>query len=160
MVHPFRRLVAPAVIATALTVSTACHAQVPPQSNVAVGRTLALQLCTPCHVVAADQPAPPILRNPAPSFASVADRPGVTAEALRRFLLTTHATVGTPLNMPNPELVEYQVPPLISYILSQRNQPAAHAPAVQPPAPPTDDVYKRVLERSRAPEPRSLDEVK
>jgi len=159
MVHPLRRLAAPVATAAVLTVSTACYAQVPPESNVAVGRTLALQLCTPCHVVAADQPAPPILRNPAPSFASVAGRPGVTAEALRQFLLTTHATVGTPLNMPNPELVEYQVPPLVSYILSQRNQPAAHAPAVQP-APPTDDVYKRVLERSREPEPRSLDEVK
>ena len=165
MAYSVRSSILLGALAAVLTAAGDVEAQVPPESNVAVGHALALQLCTPCHVVAADQPTAPILRDPAPSFASVAGRQGVTAEALRRFLLTTHATVGEPLKMPNPALVDYQVAPLVSYILSQRNQPAAAPSRVQPPsstpaAPVNDPLFGRVIERSQQPLPRSLDELK
>jgi cytochrome c len=92
------------------------------------GHRLAVKICDSCHLVAPDQQFPPILRNPAPSFQAIADKPGATAASLRHFLLTTHATIATPADMPNPQLTEDQATALVAYILSLRRNapPASH----------------------------------
>jgi len=84
------------------------------------GHSFALKACGACHVVAADQEAPPILYNPAPSFDVIANKRGTTADSLRLFLKTTHTTIREPNNMPNPMLADYQTAEVIAYILSLR----------------------------------------
>lgn len=84
----------------------------------AKGRTFALLVCAACHVVASDQRFAPILRNPGPSFDLIANKPATTAESLRAFLTTTHSTMSTSNTMPNPQLADYQINEVISYVLS------------------------------------------
>ena len=124
--------------------------------EVATGKALALELCTPCHVVAPDQRTRPLLLDPAPNFGVIGNRKNVSAESLRRFLATTHATVSNPQAMPNPQLVDYQFGPLASYILSWRNKPwSAPASASAPPA--TDALYDRVIKDSTTSTPRTIE---
>jgi len=47
--------------------------------------------------------------TPGPSFQAIANRQTITAAALRKYLLTTHATIAEPAGMPNPNLSEDQV---------------------------------------------------
>jgi len=88
---------------------------------VSQGHHFALLVCAACHVVAADQQAPPILRTPGPSFDAIANKPGTTAASLKAFLATTHATIAI-AGMPNPQLADYQMDETISYILSLRRK--------------------------------------
>jgi mono/diheme cytochrome c family protein len=113
----FVRMVPLAVLMNSLCV--AAHAQVAnPASDPGEWRHLAPTVCTACHVVTLDQPDAPILRPPAPSFRVIARRPGVTEQSLRTFISTTHTTLKTPLDMPNPQLTDDQVAGVASYILS------------------------------------------
>ena len=57
-----------------------------------------------------------------PSFAAIANRSATTAQSLRKFLLTTHATLKTPSNMPNPQLTDDQATAVVSYILSLKKR--------------------------------------
>jgi mono/diheme cytochrome c family protein len=84
------------------------------------GRALSLKLCTPCHVVSSDQELPPILRPPAPSFRTIANRRGTSDESLRRFLAQTHAGLRDVGGMPNPQLTEDQVREAAAFIMSLR----------------------------------------
>ena len=85
------------------------------------GRHLAIMLCATCHVVAPDQPyAPTTLDPPAPSFQSIAQRAGTTADSLRRFLTTSHNRSG----MPDPYLAAFQIREISAYLLSLRRRPA------------------------------------
>jgi len=52
----------------------------PNAGDVSAGHALALRLCTPCHVVSPDQEMPPILREPAPSFRTIANKRDTTSE--------------------------------------------------------------------------------
>lgn len=92
----------------------------PNSEEIARGHRLALLACSPCHVVASDQETAPILRTPGPRFDVIARRAGTTANSLRAFLSTTHAKMTVPSGMPNPQLADYQMTELISYILSLR----------------------------------------
>jgi mono/diheme cytochrome c family protein len=92
--------------------------------NPAEGQRLALKVCSFCHVVSSEQQFAPTLRNPAPGFGAIANKPGTTAESLRRFLVATHATIAEPANMPNPRLTDQQVIDIVSYILSLRSPQA------------------------------------
>ena len=100
----------------------AAQAQVPLDQDVVRGRAIAASVCSACHVVAADQTYAPILRNPGPSFQSIANKPTTTADALRRFISTTHKTAGEPFRMPNPELTAEMQEQVVVYILSLRNR--------------------------------------
>jgi mono/diheme cytochrome c family protein len=93
-------------------------AQPDAEGDVQKGHQLAAAICAICHVAAADQPYPPIMKPPAPSFASIAQR--TDAEALTKFIATTHRGLDTPKGMPNPELMDYQVKQVVAYILSLR----------------------------------------
>jgi cytochrome c len=118
-----RRFVLTTVFAALVSVfSCGVRAQeLPAAGDPQEGHRLALKICDACHIAAADQQSPPILRHPAPSFRVIADRRGTTAASLRTFLLTTHATIAEPANMPNPQLTDDQVTQLVSYILSLRS---------------------------------------
>jgi mono/diheme cytochrome c family protein len=90
-------------------------------ATLAKGRAFALLVCSACHIVAADQQFPPVLRNPGPAFDAIANKPSTTSESLRTFLSTTHTTMSTPFDMPNPQLADYQINEVTSYILSLRS---------------------------------------
>ena len=92
--------------------------------SAARGRQIAIDLCSTCHVVAPDQDVPPVLKQPTPSFQAIADRPGVSAEALRRFLGATHWDQKTvPVTMPSPMLSAQQKSDVVGYIFSLRRRP-------------------------------------
>ena len=95
------------------------------QSNVddvARGRELAILICANCHVVARDQPNKPILRQPTPSFASIARRNTLSPEWLKAFLTSTHRGADNPRGMPNPELLDSHVSQIIAYLISLRTE--------------------------------------
>jgi hypothetical protein len=73
-------------------------------------------------VVAADQEFPPILKQPTPSFAEIANAPDVSAGTLRQFIGHTHWDEKTvPMTMPDTMLSETQKDQVIRYILSLRH---------------------------------------
>ena len=91
--------------------------------DVAQGHHLATLICSACHLAALDQPFEPILRPPAPSFDSIAQRASTTTESIQKFLATTHKDVGNPQGMPNPQLLDEQARQLTAYLLSLRKRP-------------------------------------
>ena len=96
--------------------------------DVAQGRHLAGLICANCHLAAPDQIIEPILRPPAPSFVSIAQRTTTNAETLRTFLTTTHRDHTTLKGMPNPELLDYQIRQVTAYLLSLRKTAGDGAP--------------------------------
>ena len=111
----------------ALALAGAAQAQTPPQTpsrteQLVEGRDLALALCSVCHLAAPDQVGMPMMSTPGPSFRDIANHAGVSAESLRRFMLTTHSTTTPPFTMPNPKLTDRQLDAVIAYILSLRGQ--------------------------------------
>lgn len=87
----------------------------------AQGEQLAREVCSACHVVAADQQFPPLLRQPAPPFAEIANRPGMNETALRRFITATHWDEKTvPMTMPALGFTPEQTRAVARYILSLR----------------------------------------
>ena len=70
----------------------------------------------------------PILRQPTPSFQSIADRPASNAVALRQFLMTIRHTFANGTEMPNPQLTDDQAAHLASYIVSLRETRPATKP--------------------------------
>ena len=84
------------------------------------GHHLASMLCASCHIAARDQPYKPTLDPPAASFESIAQRKDVNAASLQNFLNTTHQGLDSPKGMPFPNLADFQVKAIVSYILSLR----------------------------------------
>jgi mono/diheme cytochrome c family protein len=112
-------LIASVLIISAMTIGISAHA-VSQEAVVSRGHQFALVVCAACHIVATDQKTPPILRSPGPSFDTIANRPGTTADSLKNFLATTHAEIAGAAGMPNEQLADYQTDEVISYILSLR----------------------------------------
>jgi len=96
---------------------------IPDRSDLGKGRDLALKLCSICHVVWAEQPTPPKLRDPTKSFPTIANEPDTTSASLRAFIASTHRTVSNPSNMPNPSLTNEEMTEIVGYILSLRKSP-------------------------------------
>ena len=88
-------------------------------ADVQAGHKLAIVVCANCHVAAPDQPNDPILRPPAPSFASIAQRESVTADWLQNYMKTTHRGLDNPNGMPNPQLLDFQIRQVSAYLLSR-----------------------------------------
>jgi len=88
--------------------------------SVQAGHKLAILVCANCHVAAPDQPNEPILRPPAASFASMAQRESVDEAWLANFLKTTHRGLDEPNGMPNPQLLDFQIKQIADYLLSLR----------------------------------------
>jgi Cytochrome c len=92
-------------------------------ARVEAGRILAQRLCSTCHAVPTDAEFPPALIHPAPSFASIANRPTTTQESLRKFLATRHGDISlVPPNMPDLMLTDSQKAAAIAYILSLKDR--------------------------------------
>ncbi len=114
-----RRLVITAVLCSLVGAPSVARAA--EGGNAKTGHDLALRLCTPCHIVSADQEFTPIFAGP-PDFHSIANRPDTTAKSLRKFLATTHTTLSNPKNMPNPQLTDDQARDIARFIISLRDQ--------------------------------------
>ena len=95
--------------------------------DVEKGRYLAGLICSICHVAGPDQLVEPVLRPPAPSFETIAQRSTTSADSIRAFLTTTHRDISNPAGMSNPELLDFQIRQLDAYLLSLR-KPSASAP--------------------------------
>jgi mono/diheme cytochrome c family protein len=93
------------------------------------GRYLADLICSICHVAGPDQSVQPVLRPPAPSFESIARRSTTSGDSIRTFLTTTHRDISNPAGMPNPELLDFQIRQVETYLLSLR-KPSASAPSL------------------------------
>jgi mono/diheme cytochrome c family protein len=102
------------------------------------GHKLAVDVCAMCHVAAPDQLSAPVLRPPAPSFQSIAQRPTTNPDSIRRFLTTTHMGLDNPNGMPNPSLLDFQIRQVTAYLLTQRTasapeQPSSSRSQMEPP---------------------------
>ena len=97
------------------------------------GRYLADLICSICHVAGPDQSVEPVLRPPARSFETIAQRSTTSADSIRTFLTTTHRDISNPAGMPNPELLDFQIRQVVAYVLSLR-KPSAAALSRKPPA--------------------------
>lgn len=96
---------------------------VPSTPEVARGEHIARLVCSACHVVAVDQEYPPLLNQQPPSFADIANRPGMSAAYLERFITRTHWDVDKlPMSMPNPQLSKAETGAVSRYILSLRKR--------------------------------------
>jgi mono/diheme cytochrome c family protein len=99
--------------------AAAANAQQPgSRADAQEGRRLALGKCDACHVVASDQPYPPLLSHYAPSFYDVANKPDINAKALEAFLAHPHWHE----IMPPADLTSAQVSALTANILSLRGR--------------------------------------
>ncbi len=99
---------------------SSASAQPNAEDDIQKGHQLAATICAICHVAAPDQAYAPIIKPPAPSFESIAQRKDTNAGSLRLFMTKTHRGLDAPKGMPDPELMDYQVREIISYILSLR----------------------------------------
>ena len=112
-----------AALLCALCTPRSSAAGVPTTPELARGEHIAHLVCSACHVVASDQEFPPLLRQATPAFAEIANRPGVTAESLQRFVTTTHWDVDRlPMSMPNPMLSSAEAQAVSRYIVSLRQR--------------------------------------
>lgn len=93
-----------------------------PQSNpehdasIRRGWAIAGQVCSQCHSISTTEERRPTIS--APSFISVANRPGTTTASLTRWLTASHPT------MPNYIFDQRSVDDLATYILSLAGQQA------------------------------------
>ncbi|MBV8090994.1 MAG: cytochrome C [Alphaproteobacteria bacterium] len=84
--------------------------------DAAAGHAFASEACKLCHVVDPEEKSPRNLAI-APAFRDIANAPGMTATALRVFLITSHP------KMPNLILQPQQMTDVIAYIISLREAP-------------------------------------
>ncbi|MGO9420750.1 cytochrome c [Roseiarcus sp.] len=78
-------------------------------ADAAHGETLAKRWCASCHIVAPDQPRG---TDNVPTFASIAKRPGFSADQTARFLMNPHP------KMPDMQIGRGEAADLGAYIAS------------------------------------------
>lgn len=101
-----------ALVASLLLASSHGHAQ--ELGDPQAGLTVAREVCSPCHAIAAGQRSP----NPqAPDFERIARVPGMTPLALTVALQTSHRT------MPNIMLDQKELRDVIAYVTSLGGRP-------------------------------------
>jgi len=109
------------VLAAASAAQATTRAERQARQQAQRGEQIALAQCSACHIVAEHQEYQPLLREPAPSFQSIANRPDTTEKSLRHFVATTHWDLKTvPITMPDPELSKDDTTDVIRYILTLR----------------------------------------
>jgi mono/diheme cytochrome c family protein len=102
------------LIVTAIIVSTA-SARAAQIGSVEQGSAIARERCAECHLTVKENGSS--TNEKAPTFARIANVPGMTAVALRAALNTSHST------MPNLVIKDDDADSLIAYILSLRDSP-------------------------------------
>jgi mono/diheme cytochrome c family protein len=107
---------------SAFTANAICGQKKPVDGSAAAGRDLALQACTGCHIVASDQPYPPIYKGKGrpPEFKEIANRPNVSAAWLHNYLgsLPVIPKAG---QMANPDLSEQELRAVSAFIMTLRD---------------------------------------
>jgi mono/diheme cytochrome c family protein len=103
-------------------------AQEPHAPDVSAGRSLALAVCTACHLVVPDQGMEPIPNPPAPPFPSIVNRPGTTAESLLQFMRGSHPVLASPGRMPNPQVTDEQIIDIVGFMITFRTHHRHGAP--------------------------------
>jgi mono/diheme cytochrome c family protein len=101
--------------------AASARAQESQSELVASGHDFALKVCAACHVVAADQTSPPILKPPAPSFLALVRHGDLSEASLRKLLSTPHGNLGRGAKMPNPQLADFQINKVVAYFLSLKS---------------------------------------
>jgi cytochrome c2 len=92
-------------------------------NSAAAGKKLAERLCATCHIVAPQQDHTPTRFPPAPAFEQIANRPGIDAASLERFLAVTHWDMKSlPMTMPDFGFTAKDRSDAAAYILSLRQQ--------------------------------------
>jgi mono/diheme cytochrome c family protein len=87
------------------------------------GERLAQEVCSACHVVAQKQERDPILKDRAPSFCEIANRPQTTAQSVAHFVLTTHwDDKSASVKMPDPMLNKDQAAAVSRYVMGLRGR--------------------------------------
>jgi hypothetical protein len=74
------------------------------------GHGLAMRLCTNCHAIDGQTSTP--LRADVPSFPTIANRPGATAEQLAGRIIVPHPA------MPSVSLTATEIRDIVAYIIS------------------------------------------
>jgi len=111
------------LIAIAADTANAANAKKPAdRGNADAGRDLAVEACTGCHVVSADQPFAPLIKGP-PDFREIANRPNVNAASLRRTIAAL-PLVPRKGGMANPHLTDDQLADVAAYIMTLREKRA------------------------------------
>jgi cytochrome c len=82
------KAIAPAIIGTCAVLVTGLALAQPGYANPRRGHEVAARLCTNCHVVDAGTSGP--IRTDVPSFPTIANRPGATAEHLAGRIVVPH----------------------------------------------------------------------
>jgi mono/diheme cytochrome c family protein len=101
------RILAQAAVAAVIV----CTSQAAFAADADNGSRLAQRWCASCHIISSAQRTGTDI---APSFASIAQKPGFTAERLAFFLLEPHP------KMPNLSLTRAEAADLAAYIAAQR----------------------------------------
>jgi len=111
------------IAALAVCADFAVRAQPKPPGDVKEGRTLALEACTGCHIVAADQPFKPIYAGDVRplDFKDIANKPEVTADSLIHYL-DSLPLIPKDSQMANADLSPEQTRDVVAYILSLRDK--------------------------------------
>jgi hypothetical protein len=115
--------IAPVILlALAVVATRAWPQETDAASEAERGHYLATLICSNCHFATPDQTFAPILRPPAPTFASIVQR--LDDGAIATFIASTHRDVSNPEGMPNPQLLDFQVRQITAYMASLRNSAA------------------------------------
>jgi hypothetical protein len=88
--------------AMVLLALTSRQASAQPIGNLNAGKAFALEVCTPCHVVAPDQLSPRRFAV-GPDFSAIANTPGMAEMALHAFLSSSHPTMPNLILSPEEE---------------------------------------------------------
>jgi mono/diheme cytochrome c family protein len=89
--------------------------------DIRAGYRIARDICRTCHVIDPAQTSRPILRQPGPNFEDIANRPGLTAPALRHLIASqSWDTQSRPVQMPRQAISERSTAQVAAYILSLR----------------------------------------
>lgn len=112
------------IAATAAYAELAALAQPKPGGDAQEGHAFALEACTGCHIVAANQPFKPIYAGDIrpPDFKDIANKAGLTAASLIHYL-DTLPTIPKASHMANADLTPEQTRDVVAYILSLRDKP-------------------------------------
>ena len=107
--------------ALALAPSTHAAPTAKDSEDVRAGYRIARDICRTCHVIDPAQTSRPILRQPGPNFEDIANRPGLTAPALRQLIASQNwDTWSRPVQMPRQAISERSTAQVAAYILSLR----------------------------------------
>ena len=94
------------------------QAETTSSEQIEAGRKFAGRVCGACHVVTQQRDELPVLAQPGPSFAVLAQRPLLTEQSLRELLGSNHRTLGPAQAMPNPRLADYQIDEIVAFMMS------------------------------------------